>query len=418
MQSLAGIDRPLATMIFVFTVLMHVCQFIAINLLVFLAYRYRANIASIRRPGPKVIWSRIFTLFIISAVLTEALTWTQSYLKCMDTSGDLQAMLGPRDADAVCRIWLPLDVNLKKGLFTVYLIFELIAVCSFQALVLERYRKVSDLFPTWASKYALPTYTALYIPIGIMAILLSLLEFYISPSTIISRNATINTISSAVYCVWIVLTGLTDAVLSFLIVTKVRRGRRDYQHDQEGAAKYNQKGHMSISDAAHRETLFKPLRRLQIFFAAIILFDMSILCLTVLKKMNSHGIHGRVFAYEVASIEIACTIVHCTMTLCFMQLLGATIRSTQPQFEFIVGSQESNNTIHVVEDAMFKHGPVSFSWTSKASDEGSPNEKPSVEPFYSQREIAPDDVSMIDGSQNEDEIQVVRSVHVTHEMAL
>ncbi|CCG85054.1 protein of unknown function [Taphrina deformans PYCC 5710] len=391
-------------MIFVFTILIYVFEFLAITLLAFLAYRYRANIASIRVSGPKATWSRLFTLFIVSALLTESLTWTQGYIKCLDTSDELERLMGLEASRYLCQQWDSFDRRAKLALFTLYLICEFIAVCAFQALVLERYRKVSILFPRWTSKHALPIYTALYIPIGMAACLLSLLEFWTSPKTLISREATINTISSAVYCLWIVLTGLTDAVLSFLIVTKVRRGRREYQAHQAGAAEENGMDDMALRNSLPRDAQFKPLRRLQIFFATIILFDFSILSLTVLKKLDGHGVDGHVFAYEVASIEIALTLVHCTMTLCFMQFLGSILRTTQPQFEFVLGSQESST--QVVNQTVFTTGPVTFSWTSKQSDEETTKKTLGV-PIYTQREIAPDDISIPDLDNGEEEIQVV-----------
>lgn len=333
------------TMIYAMTIVMYTAESSTLILLTYLAYRYWPNVRAVRRPGPKRNWCRIFTLFLLAAFLTQVLTWCQGYIKCLDTSNALHTLIdSPEEVHRLCAIWRPISHTSKRLLFTAYLTVMFIAVCSFQMLVLERYRKVGNLFPPWASKVALPSYVSFYLPIALVAYLTSILEFWLSPGTLITRDSPLNTISSAFYCIWIVLTGLTDAVLSFLIVTKLKRGRRELR---SSPTKRRRASHVSLAQEED-DSVMRKLRHLQVFFAGIVLFDCGILSLTAVKKVDGHGIHGHAFAYEVASLEIACTLVHATLTLIFMQKLGVILRPIEPRFEFVINPESTSLEFHQI----------------------------------------------------------------------
>ncbi|ORY82088.1 hypothetical protein BCR37DRAFT_387555 [Protomyces lactucae-debilis] len=291
----------------------------ALVLLIFLAMRYRDNLRTMHIRSPNQVWSILFAVFLGSATIAISLLWSMAYLKCLDTSNTLVEVLGPGRAAYECRPWQFLSRANKYAVFMIYYNSCAIATIAFQLLVLERYRKISHLFPKVVEQYGLRIYLSIYGVASALGWTLGIAELFISPSTIISRASIINTLSSVGYCIWIASTGITDAILGWVIVTQIRRGRRE----------------MSMGDTSHSYMIGR-LGTLQKLFALIVFFDCGIVTLTSLKKTESHIIHGHIFAWEIAGIEVSATILHATMTLCFMQMLAGVLSSSQPQFDFVV----------------------------------------------------------------------------------
>jgi hypothetical protein len=301
------------------TIAMFACEALALVLCGFMAIRYRDNLRTLHIRGPKQLWSCLLAVFLGSSTVALLLLWNLAYIKCLDTSDSLVKALGSDRAAFECKPWRFLSRCEKYVIFYVYFTLTAIATVSFQLLVLERYRKIASLFPRWVERYGLKVYVSIYATASVLGYVLGIVELLVSPQTIISRHAIINTLSSLSYAVWVASTGITDAILGWTIVTQLRHGRQD----------------MAQGEASQQQAIGK-LGTLQKLFAAIVFFDLGILCLTAIKKTDSKIIQGHAFAWEIAGIEVAATIVHATLTLYFMQMLAGILAYSQPQFDFVV----------------------------------------------------------------------------------
>lgn len=277
----------------------------------------------------KVIWSRWFLLFVGAAIVTQALGWVQSYIKCLDTSGSIHKFLTDEQVDRMCvDTWGRLSLHTKESLWVVYYTATCIGVASFQYLVVERYRMLGPLFPRQLTRVWLPVYATFYALLSVANYALGMLEFYTSRHTLIERGATLNTISSSAYALFYIFSGGTDIALAFWIHAIVSRSYRNAERDRTRTGWASTAATGSRPAYKWRGDVVGRLRRLKWMLVVIPFLDLGIISMTAIKHLHP------VWAWELSSVETSLALIHCFVTLVFMQLLAVILRPSQPQFEF------------------------------------------------------------------------------------